>query len=399
MVWNLLANSWYSVLINGQASGFFHSTRGFKQGDPLSPALFILSAEVLSRSLNKLFEDKRFKGFGMPKWTDPFNHLAYVDGTIIFAYADSYSLEKIIEVPSKFFWSNKEEGKSRHWTKWQNLCLHKEEEGVGFRSLIVVSKALFDMLWLNLRTSKSLWSKFMWHKYCKKEMPTIVQFRKGSHVWRIMLEAREEVEHEILWEMNRRETNVWHQNWTGLGALYHVVPLDFPINEELQKVVDLRDDDGWNEQLLEQSFPRDIADHIRLDATPVVITWEIWKRRKSMKYGGSVSCNRVIHEMNKTLQYLARVRVTWQLPYEGWFKCNTDGASRGNLGTSSYGFCMRDCAGNVVYAKAEVIGETTNIVAEAEAILEWLVYCVERWLHPLIMETDSMVMRKIIDGE
>ncbi|XP_070050672.1 uncharacterized protein [Nicotiana tomentosiformis] len=92
MIWNLLSNNWYSVLINGQASRFFKSTRGVKQGDPLSPALFILSAEVLSRSLNKMFEDKRFIGDGMPKWTDLLNHLAYTDDTIIFASADPYSL-------------------------------------------------------------------------------------------------------------------------------------------------------------------------------------------------------------------------------------------------------------------------------------------------------------------
>nr|XP_016481275.1 PREDICTED: uncharacterized protein LOC107802317 [Nicotiana tabacum] len=156
----------------------------------------------------------------MPKWSDPLNHLAYADDTIIFASADPYSLQKIIDVLTvyerisgqmlnktkssfymhskvsgtlvnsvaaitglskgsfpftylgcpifytrrrknyyndliqkvkaklhswkvldppgnvlehlhkifaRFFWSNKEEGRSRHWTKWKNLCLPKEE--------------------------------------------------------------------------------------------------------------------------------------------------------------------------------------------------------------------------------------------------------------------------------
>lgn len=52
-----------------------------------------------------------------------------------------------------------------------------------------------------------------------------------------------------------------------------------------------------------------------------------------------------------------------------------------------------------MFAKAKEIGETINIVVEAKAIIEGLVYCVERQLHPLIMETDSLVMRNIIDGE
>lgn len=54
-IWRLVANNWYFVLVNGQACGFFHSSRGVKQGDPLSSSLFILTVEVLIRALNNMF--------------------------------------------------------------------------------------------------------------------------------------------------------------------------------------------------------------------------------------------------------------------------------------------------------------------------------------------------------
>nr|XP_016516046.1 PREDICTED: uncharacterized protein LOC107832693 [Nicotiana tabacum] len=92
---------------------------------------------------------------------------------------------------ARFFWSNKQEDRSRHWASWKNLCLPKYECGLGFRSLHDVSKALFAKLWWRFRTTKSLWTNFMCNKYCKKEIPAVVQFRRGSHIWRQMLTARE----------------------------------------------------------------------------------------------------------------------------------------------------------------------------------------------------------------
>nr|XP_009768841.1 PREDICTED: uncharacterized protein LOC104219801 [Nicotiana sylvestris] len=46
LIFDLIGNNWYSILINGQPNGFFKSLRGVKQG---SPTLFILAAEALSR--------------------------------------------------------------------------------------------------------------------------------------------------------------------------------------------------------------------------------------------------------------------------------------------------------------------------------------------------------------
>ncbi|WMV07615.1 hypothetical protein MTR67_001000 [Solanum verrucosum] len=98
MVVMLISNNWYSVIINGQNFGFFRSSRGLKQGDPLSPTLFIIAAEVLARSLNQLFKDQKYKGFGLPKWSPVINHLSYADDTILFCSGQSYSMRKMMKV-------------------------------------------------------------------------------------------------------------------------------------------------------------------------------------------------------------------------------------------------------------------------------------------------------------
>lgn len=54
MTYDIVGNNWYFVLGNGQPYGFFKSSRGVKQGDPLSLALLILAAESLSKRLNAL---------------------------------------------------------------------------------------------------------------------------------------------------------------------------------------------------------------------------------------------------------------------------------------------------------------------------------------------------------
>ncbi|WMV41297.1 hypothetical protein MTR67_034682 [Solanum verrucosum] len=98
MIWRIVSNNWYSVLINGRAHGFFHSTRGLKQGDPLSPTLFIIAAEVLARGLNSLHRDADFKGFGLPKWSPQINHLSYADDTILFCSGNRGSVIKMMKI-------------------------------------------------------------------------------------------------------------------------------------------------------------------------------------------------------------------------------------------------------------------------------------------------------------
>jgi len=53
----------YSMLVNGEATGFFSSSRGLRQGDPLSPISFILVMETLNRLVNKAVDVRVLEGF------------------------------------------------------------------------------------------------------------------------------------------------------------------------------------------------------------------------------------------------------------------------------------------------------------------------------------------------
>lgn len=73
-----------------------------KQGDPLSPTLFIIAAEVLSRSLNNLYDNADYKGFGMPKWSPQINHLSYAYDTILFCSGQSKSMKMMMKVLRRY---------------------------------------------------------------------------------------------------------------------------------------------------------------------------------------------------------------------------------------------------------------------------------------------------------
>ena len=88
----------FSVLVNGSPKGFFESSRGLRQGDPLSLLLFLLIMEVLSRILKKTEENnliRRFQVGAVNSVGVQISHLLFADDTILFCDASREQLLSI----------------------------------------------------------------------------------------------------------------------------------------------------------------------------------------------------------------------------------------------------------------------------------------------------------------
>jgi hypothetical protein len=80
----------FSIPVNGIPSGFFTSSCGLRQGDLLSPLLFVVVMEALSRMLVAVLEQGSMPGFAVgPKESEAIvvKHLLFADDTLIFCGA------------------------------------------------------------------------------------------------------------------------------------------------------------------------------------------------------------------------------------------------------------------------------------------------------------------------
>lgn len=74
----------YSVSFNGTLLEPFSPSRGLRQGDPLSPYLFLFVAEGLSCILNHEVENNRLEELKICRWAPRVSHLLFADDSLLF---------------------------------------------------------------------------------------------------------------------------------------------------------------------------------------------------------------------------------------------------------------------------------------------------------------------------
>ncbi|XP_057418946.1 uncharacterized protein LOC130713173 [Lotus japonicus] len=87
LIMNCVTSVSFSIMLNGNPQEKFFPQRGLRQGDPLSPYLFILCGEVFSAMIEKSMAASEISGIKISRHAPVISHLLFADDSVLFARA------------------------------------------------------------------------------------------------------------------------------------------------------------------------------------------------------------------------------------------------------------------------------------------------------------------------
>lgn len=90
-----VASGYLSVLVNGNPKGFFRMKKGIRQGDPLSPYLYVIVVEALHLLLHVAASQGLTHGFQVAHSEVDITHLQYADDMILFLKTEVEELRMV----------------------------------------------------------------------------------------------------------------------------------------------------------------------------------------------------------------------------------------------------------------------------------------------------------------
>lgn len=110
-----------------------------------------------------------------------------------------YEIETLIR---KFWWGQRSDQRKVHGVRWEDLCNHKDQEGMGFKDLIMFNEAMLAKLSWQLRQDDN--SLFLDAK----------ESASASYAWRSILHGRDVILKGALWRVgDGKQIKIWGDNW------------------------------------------------------------------------------------------------------------------------------------------------------------------------------------------
>lgn len=102
LVTDFISTVTYKPLINREPTSVIIPQRGLRQGDPLSPYLFIICVEGLSKVLNKVVSDGYISSAVVSYGGPCVSHLLFADDSLLFCAADKSESECILKILNNY---------------------------------------------------------------------------------------------------------------------------------------------------------------------------------------------------------------------------------------------------------------------------------------------------------
>lgn len=92
----------FSIVLNGNQGVSFKPSRGLKQGDPISPNLFLLVSEVLSLQIKEVILKGSLEGIKLTRACPTLSHLFFADDSLFFLKATLLNYWNLVNIFSVF---------------------------------------------------------------------------------------------------------------------------------------------------------------------------------------------------------------------------------------------------------------------------------------------------------
>ncbi|XP_010696021.2 uncharacterized protein LOC104908596 [Beta vulgaris subsp. vulgaris] len=132
----------YSFIINGRICGSVAPARGLRQGDPLSPFLFILVADAFSQMIQQKVDARLLHGAKASRNGPEISHLLFVDDSLLFTRATRQECLTIVDILNQY---EQASGQKINYDKSEvsfsgGVCRERQEELINLLQMKKVEK-------------------------------------------------------------------------------------------------------------------------------------------------------------------------------------------------------------------------------------------------------------------
>ncbi|RVW72592.1 Transposon TX1 uncharacterized 149 kDa protein [Vitis vinifera] len=309
------------------ASRVLPSSKGLRQGDPLSPYLFIMGMEVLSALLQRAVEGGYITGCRMQRGrgqaVDEILEMAVELGCKVGQLPSTY-LGLPLGAPNKagYVWDGVEERmrwklalwkrqylskgggsteRKAHLVSWEKVCVSKEKGGLGLRKIVQLNKALLGKwVWRFARARDGMWKRVLVAKYGQEDFGWRTKKANGAFgvgLWKEIMKEADWCWNNMTFKVGKgTKIRFWKDTWCGDVELARRFPQLFSVAAQKGATVgDLWDQNAgqgeWNLRFLrsfndwELPLVEELLQILRNQRINLEEDLAVWKGGKNGQFG------------------------------------------------------------------------------------------------------------------